>query len=252
MSPTLLRPAALRTVAKPAAPLLITAYWLRVVNLIAAPETAAKNKALAAYGRLLTEIDPRFYYVYFYLGVCIPYRPSLRQYENAELAAELLELGLKQFPSDVRLRTIYGYTLFEMLHRHEDAAKQFAILAEQPDAPSYARRLSARLLAQARRPDDGLAILEEMEQSCEGDETWECARVRQERQELALELSIQAVEQADEAFTKTFGRHANDLEELRSTGYYSGFGVDPLGEPITITAGKASSRSLRRRFEVYR
>lgn len=251
-APTLLRPATLRTVAKSSASLLVSLYWLRVVNLIAQPESQEKNRSLADYGRLLTEVDPRFYYVYFYLGLCIPYRSGLMQYANAKEAAALLEAGLRHFPDDVRLRTIYGYTLFEMLGDARAAAVQFDILSKVPGAPSYARRLSARLLAQSEGGDTALAILDELVLSCGDDESWECDRVRRERRELGIELHLQSIERAAAAFLEARGRHAGDVNELIREGFFAGFATDPEGNPISLSEGRASSPGLKRRFEVYR
>ena len=252
LAPALFRPEGARTVLKSQLPLLVTTYWLRVVNALGENESAVHNRALADYGRLLTNLDPRFYHVYLYLGLLVPYRLRVGEYTNQQEAAVLLARGVEQFPDDINLRTIYGYTLFEMLKDYKGAAAQFEHLSKLPNAPDYAARLQARLLAQAGEAD-GLGILQVLVDQCAPEDlSWECERVRKEYRELRVELALQQVEKADAAFTARTGRHAASLAELVESGDYIGLGVDPEGQPIELKDGKATSATLSRRFEVYR
>lgn len=251
LAPALFRPEGARTVLKSQLPLLTTTYWLRVVNALGERETENHNRTLADYGRLLTTLDPRFYHVYLYLGLSVPYRIGVGDYRNQEEAAALLARGVQQFPDDINLRLIYGYTLFEMLKDYKAAAAQFEHVSKLPNAPDYAARLQARLLTQAGE-SDGLGILEELVNACAPDDfSWECERVRKEYRELRVELALQQVEKADVAFRARTGRHASSLAELVESGDYVGLGVDPEGQPIELRDGKAISASLSRRFEVY-
>ncbi len=252
LAPALFRPEGARTVLKSQLPLLVTTYWLRVVNALGERESAVHNRALADYGRLLTTLDPRFYHVYLYIGLSVPYRLGVGEYTNQQEAAALLARGVEQFPDDLNLRTVYGYTLFEMLKDYKGAAAQFEHLSKLPNAPDYAPRLQARLLTQAGE-SDGLGILQVLVDACDPeDRSWECERVRREYRELRVELALQQVEKADVAFTRRTGRHASSVAELVENGDYIGVGVDPEGQPIELREGKATSASLSRRFEVYR
>jgi|JI102314A1RNA_FD_contig_81_1376122_length_2204_multi_4_in_0_out_0_2 hypothetical protein len=251
LAPALFRPDGARTVLKSQLPVLVTTYWLRVVNAIGEGESEAHNRALADYGHLLTTLDPQFYHVYFYLGLCIPFRRGVGVYSNQREAADLLRRGVDRFPNDIKLRTIYGYTLFEMLSDFRGAAAQFEFLANMPDAPPYAARLRARLLTQSGEAS-GLGILEELAAACPPDDfSWDCERVRKELRELRVELALQQVEKANTIFKGRTGRDATSLAELVESGDYVGPAADPEGQPIELRDGKATSASLSRRFEVY-
>lgn len=250
LRPVLLRPAVARTLSKPFLPLLIDVYWLRVLNAIGDTDSTRKNRALYDYGRVLTDLDPRFLEAYVYLGVNIPFQEERNVWANAELASDLLRRGLTRFPDNAKLHLFLGFTLFQMERKYVEAAEVFASLAKLPDSPPWAALLATRLLSHGGEAKEGLALARELLASTPDEETR--AELEQRVLDMEVEATLQSVDDAVASFTQRFGVAPPSLEELISQGVYSGPRVDARGGSISIGAnGKATTTSLERRLSLY-
>jgi hypothetical protein len=249
LNPLVLRPAVARTLGKAMLPLLLDAYWLRTLNAIGLADSAEKNRALYEYGAVLTELDPRFYTAYTYIGLNIPYQKARNVWVNADLAGRLLEAGARQFPDDLRMNLYLGFNRFHFERRFKEASAVFLRLSTIPGAPDFAAPLAARLLSHDGEAREALALTEELLASTTDDDSR--AELEQRRAELLIEVVLQDVDEQIEAYAARHGRRPTSVGELRADGVVVPM-VDPAGGAIRIDeSGKASSTSLDRRVELY-
>ncbi|MDP1829072.1 MAG: hypothetical protein Q8L48_37765 [Archangium sp.] len=248
--PVVLRPEVLNTVTRSVRPLLIDLYWLRTLNAIGAPESAEKNRSLYEYGRVLTEVDPRFYNAYTYIGLNVPFQTARTTWVNADLAADLYRRGLVQFPNDLRLHLYLGFALFGQLKQYKEASSVFLEGSKAPGAPSFMAPLAARLLAHSGDAEEALALTQELLDSTTDEESRKDFEGKVAL--LKVEVALQRVDRAIDAFTTAQKRAPRSLEELVESGLYDGPTHDPSGGLISLGSdGRATSESITRRYEVY-
>lgn len=251
MRPVLLRPAVARTISRPFLPLLLDLYWLRALNAIGEEDSERKNRGLYEYALVITELDPRFYEVYKYLGLNIPYEVDRNKWVNVELSSDLFRRGLKVFPDDLKLHLYLGYNLFSLERKFREASDVFLAGSRCPGAPDFMAPFATRLLAHDGSAEAALALARELAESATDEES------RQEFQTRALELEVevvlQRVDKAVARFTEEQQRGPKDMEELKAKGYWDGPMEDPHGEKIVIGYdGKVRSGSFGgRRVEVH-
>lgn len=250
LRPVLLRPALARTVTRPFLPLLVDLYWLRTLNAIGDVDSVEKNRTLAEYGRLLTDLDPRFYVAYTYVGLNIPLQTARNVWVNGDLASELFQKGLRQFPQDLKLHLYLGFCQYQMEKKYTDASATFASLSKIPGAPSFAATLATRLLAHQGNAEEGLELARQLMESTDDPVAREELELRVKQ--MQVEVQLERVDQAVEAFRKAYNRLPASMQELHDTGSYFGDDVDALGGRISIDEqGKAQSDWLGRRLTLY-
>lgn len=248
--PLLLRPALAKTISKPFVPALVDLLWLRSLNAIGLKDSVQKNKALYEYGVVLTELDPKFYQVYEYLGLNIPFADKRDHFVGGDLACDLFARGIKVFPQDRKLFMYLGFSLFHHQRKFAEASDVFARAARLPDALPWMAPLAARLKAHSGSAEDALKLTHDL-LSAELDDDVR-AQLEKRAGELEIEIVLQRVDRAAEAFTKALGRPPRDVAELKEQHFYDGGFLDPAQGFISLDAnGKALSTSLERRMEIY-
>ncbi len=250
LRPVVLRPGVINTVTRSIRPMLIDLYWLRTLNAIGDPESREKNRALYDYGLTLTEVDPRFYTAYTYIGLNIPYQTGRLDWVNAELASDLFRRGLQQFPDDMKLHLYLGYSLFGQEKKYAEASAVFLAGSKKPGALSFMAPLAARLLSHSGKAEDALSLTRAMLASSTDEES----RLDFEGKvaQLEVEVALQHVDRAIEAYREANGRAPADLEALVAGGFYRGPREDPTGGLISIGEdGRATSSSVERRYQVF-
>jgi hypothetical protein len=247
--PLLLRPAFAKTVSKPMLPLLVDVLWLRALNAIGLPDTAEKNVALFEYGKALAELDPRFFQVYEYIGLAIPYAVARNTWVGAHESSEMFRLGLKAFPTSMKLHMYLGFELMHRERKFDEAADVFAAAARLPDAIDFMAPLAARLTAQVGKTDEGLEFTREMLAHAT-DET--ARRVLEQRvHELELERVLQAIDRAAQVYKERHGRWPW-IDELRAEGLYTGPMTDEDGSTLEVDEqGRGKTTAQYRRLEIF-
>lgn len=247
--PLLLRPALARTISRPVLPMLVDVLWLRTLNAIGLRDSTQKNHALYEYGVALTEIDPRFYEAYKYIGLNVPYAYARNTWANAEESSDMFRRGLKVFPTDLRFHIYLGFNLFHRERRFIEASDVFLAASKLPDALDYFVPLALRLRSHGGSPEEAISITEQLLAS-EPDEAVR-GLLEERLADLHVEVVLQRVDKAAEGYKAKTGREATTLAELRSEGLYAGPDRDPLDGEISLKDGKATSTSITRRLEIY-
>lgn len=249
--PVLLRPVVARTLSRPVLPMLVDVLWLRTLNAIGQRDSSDKNRGLYEYGVALTDIDPRFYEVYKFVGLNVPFASARNTWVNAWESSEMFRRGLRTeyYKQDLKLHVYLGFNLFHRERKFIEASDVFVAASRLPDALDYFAPLAVRLRAHGGSPEEGIAITRRLLE----DERDEEVRAMLEARlgDLAVEVVLQRVDRAASAFRERQGREATTLDELRATGLYEGGDLDPLDGRITLKDGKATSTSITRRLEIY-
>jgi hypothetical protein len=248
--PLLLRPAFAKTISKPFMPLLVEVLWLRALNAIGQKDNEQKNKALYEYGVVLSELDPRFFHVYEFIGLALPYAVARDTWVGADYSSDMFRRGLKAFPTSMKLHLYLGFSLFHRERKFSEAADVFAAAAKLPDALDFMAPLATRLKTHSGKAEDALEMTAELLQHTSDENMRKVLERRLD--EIRVEIVLQNVDAASTEFRTQEGRWPSSVDELRSRGFYSGERFDPLGSTIEIDAqGKANSGSLNRRLEIY-
>lgn len=247
--PLLLRPAFARTVSRPALAMLVDVLWLRALNAIGLPDTAEKNVALYEYGLALSELDPRFFQVYEFIGLAIPYAVARNTWVGAAQSSDIFRRGLKPFPSSLKLHLYLGFSLMHRERKYEEAADVFTAAAKLPDALDFMAPLAARLRAQTGHTDQGLAFTREMLERTTDPNTR--AMLEERVQELELEQVLQTIDRAAQTYRERHGRWPW-IDELKSEGLYDGPMTDQTGAPLEVDAdGRGKTTAAYRRLEIF-
>lgn len=247
--PLLLRPALARTISRPVLPMLIDVLWLRTLNAIGLRDTAQKNLALYEYGVALTEIDPRFYEVYKYVGLNVPFAAGRDTWVNAAEASDMFRRGLAAFPGDPPFHIYLGFNLFHRERKFLEASDVFLAASKLPNALDFFGPLAVRLRAHGGSPEEAIAITRQLIDA-EADEAVK-GMLEQRLGDLYVEVALQRVDRAAAAFKAQRGHDATSLQELRDAGLYDGPERDVLEGEIGVKDGKGTSTTLTRRFEIY-
>jgi hypothetical protein len=238
-----------KTVFRSQLPLLVDLYWLSALNHLGEVDSAQSNADLYTYGRNLAELDPRFYQMYYFLGVSIPFK-SERGYVNGDLGSNLLALGIRQFPEDLRLNLLSGFMLFAFEHKYAEAASVYRKISTFRDAPPYAAPFATRLLAQSGNTNLALELAQQLADSATDDTTKK--EYEKRVAEIKVEAQLQTIDKAITTFKTREGRPPIDLSELVSKGDYFGTLTDAQGGTISIGKdGRAATSAAPRRLEIY-
>lgn len=250
LRPMLLRPAFAKTVSKSFMPLLVDALWLRALNAIGQTDSEQKNVALYEYGLVLSELDSRFFHVYEYIGLALPFAVRRNTWVGAAQSSDMFRRGLRAFPASMKLHLYLGFSLFHRERKFSEAADVFAAAAKLPDALDFMAPLATRLKAFSGRPEEALEMTNELLANTKDENT---RKVLEQRvTEIEVEIVLQAVDRAAVVFQAERGRWPSSVEELRDVGYYTGPLVDPEGARISIDAeGRAASTTIGRRLELF-
>lgn len=119
--------------------------WIKTMWFVGDPDFGEGDYAtLARMLDVITDLKPRFYYLYRFGGSYLGFGPG-----GADEAVELLEKGAAHFPDDWMMPFLAGFNYFYHLGDPGRAAPYFARAAELPGAPRYLKALAARLHARA-------------------------------------------------------------------------------------------------------
>ncbi|MBL8955306.1 MAG: hypothetical protein JNK82_31320 [Myxococcaceae bacterium] len=247
----LIRPEVARTWLKAALPLVIDLYWLRTINAVGDNDSREKQRALYDYARLITDLDPRFREVYWFVAVSLPWRLRDRSWVHIDLSNDLLRRGLAQYPNDLKMNLLLGYNLITYDKAYVEAARVFQHTATLPRAPPFAGLIATRLYSQGGSPELGIEAARAMRDSAEDEATR--AEFEARIADLEIEQLLQKIDAAIGVYKEKFGDYPTTFEELVKSGLWKGPTTDPLGGRLNIGYDHRShAQSQPRRLELYR
>jgi len=208
--------------------LLADLYWLRTVQYMGETIMAESQRWEALYplAEIVTDLDPRFGYVYQIAGSNLAGLAG----RHAE-ADKILKKGMKNVPDRWMLLFVYATNKFVYEEKYAEAAeyaRRASALARRPDLALLAANLSALADTEVEY-GAALAFLDQaMKDAANPD-----LRVQLEarRVKVATYEVLSRVEKALAAFQQATGRRAGWLGEL-VPGYLPWFPEDPSGGTI--------------------
>jgi tetratricopeptide (TPR) repeat protein len=250
-SPLLPRPELLRVLGNAQRHMLADYYWVLTTEATGRASSRHEYRDIADYAEIVSELDPKFRYIYVFAGVSVPYNLGRETWVNTEESTRILSKGFLLFPDYVYLRILLAYNLSYFHQRYKQAADVLRDTLELPRAPSYLSALATRLYAQAGAIDAGLSLAQSLFQNAPDPSTREAFERR--TKELLLERELQRMDKAVEAFRKQKGRLPATALELISAGVIHEIPSDPLGGTIVIGSDGRSYSTVaeNRRLEVF-
>lgn len=249
--PLLPRPELLTVLGNAHRQMIADYYWILTTEATGVAHNREEYRDIYDYALLISELDPKFRFVYSFAGAIIPVNLGRETWVNTDESTHILSKGFALFPDYLFLRIMYAYNLSVFHKRYQQAADILKATAKMPGAPKYLAGLAIRLYGQSGAIDAGLALATELSQSASDPATREAFERR--TKELILEGELQKIDKAIEGFQRTTGRIPATTLELVASGQLREIPQDPLGGIIIIGAdGRShSSTAENERLEVY-
>lgn len=247
LRPLLLRGVVASTLSKPHLPLLIDLYFLRTLIGISEPESELRNKNLYAYGEFLTDLDRRFFHAYYFLALCTVYSVGKDQYLNGDLALKLVRKGIKQFPTDYRLRTLSAFLLTYVQHDQRAALEEFVEISRFPNAPAASIAAATAKFVENNDFDAAIATISTaMDEGGHGS----MALLSDRKKQLEIERLLRELDAAIVAARAKIGRTPESLEEVVAAGEWPAEKThDQHGGELRVENGRGRSSWLVGRLQ---
>ena len=105
-APLLPRPELLTVVGNAHRHMLADYYWVLTTEATGSASNRYEYRDIADYAELVSELDPKFRYIYVFAGVSVPYNLGRETWVNTEESTRLLSKGFALFPDYVYLRIV--------------------------------------------------------------------------------------------------------------------------------------------------
>ena len=191
---------------------------------------------------LVTQLDPRKKAAYEFCATMLAWEA-----QSPERSVSVLTRAIENYPGDWRLYYMRGFV--QMYFRSDARAAQadFAHGAALPDADNIMARLAAKQLVDLGDAQTALKFLEDMLRRAQNEP--ERQALLQRWKETRYELDFDRLEQALRIYKESFGRAAENLDQLVSAGIVSALPPDPFGGSYFLDqAGKLRSSSGHKRL----
>ncbi len=246
--PLLPRPEVLRVIGAGHLGLLADLWWVQTIHQVGIAVNAAQSRDIYFFADLVTELDPKFYQVYPFAALSIPFNLGRENWQNGEESSRLLEKGLREFPDVYQLKFLRAYNTLFFAKDYQAAAAQLEQLSKDPKAPAMVAQLATRVYAQAGQFDAARALAESLAASSTDDESrqfFDHRLLEIEQEKIFQELDLKALE-----FSRKLGRSPATVLELMTEGLISAVPADPLGGAIFFDrSGRARSTATRYRLQ---
>lgn len=223
-------------------------YWLKAVQVVGAASGLIETKGalLGALIDVVTTLDPWVDHPYRFAAVWL-----VADEAAVRKANDILRRGIAHHPGDWRNRFYLGFNLFFYLDDYEESAEVLEEAMGLPGAPTYLRRLVARLKARGESLGLAASFLQGLLLEARSDE--ERAQYEAALGEIQTERLARTLDEARERYEERHGCDIEDVEDLTR-------GPDPVlaelprepqggGWKLDPSTGRIVSDVLRHRYE---
>ncbi len=109
--PLLPRPELLKVLGNAQRHMLADYYWVLTTEATGRAYSRYEYRDIADYAEIVSELDPKFRYIYVFAGVSVPYNLGRETWVNTDESTRILSKGFLQFPDYVYLRILLAYNL---------------------------------------------------------------------------------------------------------------------------------------------
>src|SRR5262249_38913378 len=120
--PLLPRPELLTVLGNAQRHMLADYYWVLTTEATGRASNRYEYRDIADYAELVSQLDPKFHYIYVFAGVSVPYNLGRETWVNTEESTRILQKGLRLFPEFVYLRVVLAYNLSYFHRQYQQAA----------------------------------------------------------------------------------------------------------------------------------
>jgi hypothetical protein len=221
------------------APLVADIYWTRVVQYFG-NKHAGQQLDLRLLWPLLdvtSVLDPHLMPVY-HLGSMFLSDAPPRGAGRPDLAAELLERGLRANPDEWRLYYDLGFVYYFDTKDYPKAAAAFYEGSKNPKALVWMKAMAAKIAMEGDSTETSNFLWQDVYNTTKDPSVKENALMH--LQLLRAQEDCKRIDAAADEYQKRFGQRAVGTGELVTRGLLLGEPVDPLGYPYVLSeAGKA-------------
>lgn len=225
-------------------------YWLLAINQTGSARTVAEHRDIATYAEMAVKLDPRFFEVYRFTALAVPFPDSSGRWAHADISTRFVRDGLAVFPDSYKLLFIYATNLLFYHREYREAGLLLRKLSTYPQAPRYVAPLATRVLAQGGDIDTAVAFAQASYDAAQDDESRR--HFRRRLLELEQERVLQGVDAAAKRFAQEQGRPPKDVAELVAVRLLPEYPVDPAHGIVYLDEeGRARSTAAWYRLELY-
>jgi hypothetical protein len=221
------------------APLVADIYWTRVVQYFG-NKRAGKQVDLRLLWPLLdvtSVLDPHLMPVYHFGSMFLSDAPP-RGAGRPDLAAELIERGIRANPDQWRLYYDLGFVYYFDMKDYAKASAAFYEGSKNPHALIWMKILAAKIAAEGNSAQTSIFLWKDVYDTTTDPSIRENAL--NHLQLLQAEDDCKQIDALVTEYEKRFGRRPTRINELMQTGLLQGAPVDALGYPYTLSEeGKA-------------
>jgi hypothetical protein len=221
--------------------------WLRAVQVMGDKKVPPRQAEWIYHALdVATDLDPKFSYIYEGGGTFLSVVSGAY-----DLGAKLYKKGYDNNPGYWRLPFYLSADYFLYLHNYKLAAYYMGRAAELPGRPAFVPLLASRLYAQSGDPRVGLELSETIYKNTKDEKVKDS--LRQRMKELHVEINLDTLENASDAYKDKYGRYPASVEELKAAGLIKGEPEDGLGGRYIINpeTGEASNTKMPRRLRIF-
>lgn len=221
--------------------------WLEAVQI-----SGEHRLTRVAYDRLyllldsVIDFDPRFKVPYLLGAITLSDSPA-----HARQAVSLVDRGRQTFPADWQFPFYIGYIRYFELGDPAGGGRAIEAAARLQGSPPYLPLLAARMLAEGRKPETALLLLEEMLRT----ETSAARRsaIELRIREVIVERDILILERAAGEYRRRTGTFPPKLDNLIAAGLLASIPPEPFGGRYLIgPGGEIRSDRMTYRLKVLR
>ena len=221
------------------APLVADIYWTRVVQYFG-NKHAGQQLDLRLLWPLLdvtSVLDPHLMPVYHF-GSMFLSDAAPRGAGRPDLAAELLERGLRANPDEWRLYYDLGFVYYFDMKDYPKASAAFYEGSKNPKAYFWMKVMAAKIATEGGSTETSNFLWQDVYNTSNDPSVKENALTH--LQLLRAQEDCKQIDVAADEYQKQFGRRPVRMSELVLGGLLLGEPVDPLGYPYVLSeAGKA-------------
>jgi hypothetical protein len=221
------------------APLVADIYWTRVVQYFG-NKHAGKQVDLRLLWPLLdvtSALDPHLMPVYHFGSMFLSDAPP-RGAGRPDLAAELIERGIRANPDQWRLYYDLGFVYYFDMKDYAKASQAFYEGSKNPQSLIWMKILAAKIAAEGNSAQTSIFLWKDVYDTATDPSIKENAL--NHLQLLQAQEDCEHLDALVTEYEKRFGRRPARINELVQAGLLPGAPVDALGYPYTLSEeGKA-------------
>jgi hypothetical protein len=216
------------------APLVADIYWTRVVQYFG-NKHAGKQVDLRLLWPLLdvtSVLDPHLMPVYHFGSMFLSDAPP-RGAGRPDLAAQLIERGIRANPDQWRLYYDLGFVYYFDMKDYKKASDAFYEGSKNPNALIWMKILAAKIAAEGNSARTSIFLWQDVYNTTTDPSIKENAL--NHLQLLRAQEDCKQIDAVVEEYKKRFGRRPARVSELVQAGLLQGVPVDALGYPYTLS-----------------